>query len=197
MGKKIAYKSITRVENCICEEKIDGSSFSWMLAENGKLHFFSAKNELEKDKCDKFFVPFIEYVEQKWKELSEKYDEDMLLLQSNITYSAEAIGMAQIKYFDKNELVENRLFVYDIKGKSGQYYKRSFLVDLMNVAGLKVVPLTEFNTKESKLNPNVLREGIILRYEDISGTDDVIKLKLVERKNGKPQKITMEIKEIK
>lgn len=168
MAKIKQYKKTARVESAIVEEKVDGSNFCWLVDESG-LRFFSRQYEIKLGDYD-FYDEFITFITKK---------HEVVPFVQDIKYFAEAIGQANIDY--KQTDTFNKLYVFDIKGTSGMFYKRNYMEKLCMKHGLNIVPLTTLNNEYSVINPSVKREGVILRYENLSGLgSEVVKLKWVQ-----------------
>lgn len=186
MEKIKQYQKIGRIEQCIIEEKIDGSNFCWYF-DGTELHFFSRTREVKLG-MDKFFDKFIQYIIDKHKEVPFIKDEK---------WFAEALGQAHIKY-NMGENIHNKLWVFDIQKSDKVIVKKSFfkkeikekkywyrrdeLEERINHYGLNIVPLTTLNNTQSILDTTLKREGVILKYENINSLNGkVLKLKYVEQ----------------
>lgn len=167
------YNKVGRIDKCIIEEKVDGSNFCWYF-DGEKMRYFSRQYEIFLG-TEKFFNKFIILID----EIHAKTP-----FEKGVKWFAEAVGMAQIKYEIKTEDTTEKLFVFDIKGLADRFYVRAYMEELCAEYGLKPTPITTLENRYSMINPNVLREGIIFRYEylDVTG-GQIVKLKWLQ-KNG-------------
>lgn len=178
------YKSLPREENAIFEEKLDGSNFSWRV-ENRVIRTFSRNKEIKLGDSD-FWDRFILFIN-----VTNRY----VHFEEGITWYAEALGKGNIKYFKDYEdtLTFNILYVFDIKGKAGNFYDREYVETLCKQHYVNIVPLADINSDRSTIGDKPLREGMILRWEKASGMDGkAFKAKYVERKRKHKQKIKIE-----
>lgn len=165
------YPKMVRLENLIVEEKIDGSNMS-LDTLTGNVYSRNRKVS-GKEKVDTFFKPFIEYLQAT----------DLIILRNmGIRYIFfEAIGMAEIDYgLNKKDPAQKRLYLIDAVFNDGGYADRAKREELAEILKIEAAPLTTYENKKSLINPEVNREGYVLRGNNRNNTD--IKIKVIEHK---------------
>ena len=148
---------------CEYTEKVDGSSITiWYDRKKDKLHVCSRNREIL-DKTDYFYTTAMKYLDK------------IKSLPDGIVLQGELLGpnIQQNKY----RLEEKCILFYQAWAKNrGEYLNPPTFRTIMSIAGLKTVPLlgsvrlsndvdyfVDLSVGTSALNPEVQREGIVIR----------------------------------
>ena len=164
---QVLQEVLTKYVNtkCYITEKLDGSSIS-IYYKNGKVGVCSRNLDLDYDKSNKFWstVEKLDII-NKLKE----YDQEIVL-------QGELIGEGV--QGNKYKLSGNTIYFFNIWDiKHQKYYSYTEFIFIMEHIGLETVPILHVNADltdsipylvylsqgNSKLNPSILREGIVIR----------------------------------